>query len=143
MGFPNTETGLRNAGYKFTGTGQCKSCKAPLAWYETPNIKAIPLDEGTLLPHWTTCPDADKYRDKAVDEPRTGQFSSKTDGYKKKPVGISSFDVAVLMKKLEHSTTIQELNGYAEICKTAPEKDKPILREMYVAKAGKLKGAGR
>lgn len=61
-GFPTTETELAKQGYKFTGTGRCKSCRAEIAWYETPKGKSIPLDEGTLAPHWSTCPDADKFR---------------------------------------------------------------------------------
>lgn len=60
--FPTTESGLVQAGYKFDGRGRCKSCHAEIAWYRTPNDKPIPLDEGTLVPHWTTCPDRDKFR---------------------------------------------------------------------------------
>lgn len=141
MSFPTTETGLKAKGYVFSGTGECRSCKAPLAWYDTPKGKAIPLDEGTLLPHWTTCPDSDKYRDKAVDEPKTGQFSNRTDGYRKsKP---STYDVAVLLKKIEKAPTINDLILYGEEAKTAPERDKPILREMYAARLRMLKEGGR
>lgn len=138
MSFPATETGLREQGYKFSGSGNCKSCKAELAWYETPNGKAIPLDEGTLLPHWTTCPDADKYRSDGSGRcaENGAQFSTKTDGYRK----AGSFDVAVLLRKIEHARTINDLALYGEEAKTAPEKDKPVLREMYAVRLKQLKG---
>ncbi|MBC8420261.1 MAG: hypothetical protein H8E10_16875 [Desulfobacterales bacterium] len=57
---------------------QCKTCRAPLTWCETVNGKKMPLDakpikaiqvkEGigevidVYLPHWATCPGADKHR---------------------------------------------------------------------------------
>lgn len=58
----------------------CKSCKAPLNWCETRKGKKMPLDakpfkavqvkEGigevvdVYMPHWATCPGADKHRKK-------------------------------------------------------------------------------
>lgn len=79
--FPTTETGLKEAGYAFENSGKCRGCGAEIAWYSTPKGKKIPLDEGTLVPHWGTCPNANDFRDNT--NPKTGPFSSKTDGYKK------------------------------------------------------------
>lgn len=78
--FPTTETGLKEAGYTFENTGTCRGCGAEIAWYRTPKGKAIPLDEGTLIPHWGTCPNADDFRGP---KPKAGPFSAKTDGYRK------------------------------------------------------------
>ena len=60
--FPDTEQGLADAGYKYQDTGKCRSCGEEIAWYETPNGKMMPLNEGTLEPHWATCPDANNWR---------------------------------------------------------------------------------
>lgn len=62
MIFPTTETALKEAGYVFENTGRCRSCHAEIAWYRTPKGRMIPLNEGTLEPHWSTCPDAEKFR---------------------------------------------------------------------------------
>lgn len=82
MSFPTTETGLKEAGYVFDNSGKCKGCDAEIAWYRTPKGKNIPLDEGTLVPHWSTCPNAADFREEKPN-PRTGAFSTKTDGYKR------------------------------------------------------------
>ncbi len=79
--FPKTETELKEQGYEFNGTGKCRACQAAIAWYRTPKGKSIPLDEGTLEPHWSTCSDPELFRDP---KPKTGPFSTKTDGYKKR-----------------------------------------------------------
>ena len=62
MSFPRTEAELAAQGYKYTGSGKCKACKADIAWYKTPMGKSIPLDEGTMEPHWSTCPRAEEFR---------------------------------------------------------------------------------
>ena len=64
MPFPKTETELAEQGYKFEGTARCSgpNCHAEIAWYKTPRGKRIPLDEGTLEPHWSSCPDAASFR---------------------------------------------------------------------------------
>lgn len=80
MPFPKTETELSAAGYVFINTGHCRDCKAEIAWYRTPKNSSIPLEEGTLEPHWSTCPFADNFRRA---QPGTGAFSNATDGYKK------------------------------------------------------------
>ncbi|HET6329221.1 MAG TPA: hypothetical protein VFF76_00400 [Holophagaceae bacterium] len=60
--FPKTEAQLEEQGYRFSGRAKCKSCGAEIAWYKTPKDKSIPLDEGTMEPHWSTCPNADMHR---------------------------------------------------------------------------------
>lgn len=82
MPFPTTEQGLAEAGYVFEGCGRCRSCDAEIAWYRTPKNRPIPLDEGTLVAHFTTCPDADKFR---KPRPGTGPLSASNDGYKGGP----------------------------------------------------------
>lgn len=62
MAFPTNETELKKQGYRFDNVSKCRGCGAEIAWYETPKGKMIPLDEGTLEPHWSTCPNADSFR---------------------------------------------------------------------------------
>ncbi len=81
MSFPTTETELKAQGYEFDNTGKCRGCSAEINWYRTPRGKTIPLDPD-LKPHWSTCPNADDFREQKHN-PRTGSFSSKTDGYRK------------------------------------------------------------
>lgn len=52
---PNTETALEAAGYIYQNTSTCKGCGEEIAWYSTPTGGMIPLEEGTLDPHPTTC----------------------------------------------------------------------------------------
>lgn len=65
MAFPKTEQELALQGYKFKNSGHCSGCNAEIAWYETPRGKMMPLDEGTLEPHWSTCPKAEQFRGRA------------------------------------------------------------------------------
>jgi hypothetical protein len=64
MPFPRTEQELAEAGYKYEGTRRCSGphCHAEIAWYRTPKGKRIPLDEGTLAPHFQTCLDVKEFR---------------------------------------------------------------------------------
>ena len=64
MPFPRTDEELARAGYEYEGTSRCNglNCRKEIAWYRTPAGKRIPLDEGTLEPHWSTCPDAKEFR---------------------------------------------------------------------------------
>jgi hypothetical protein len=66
MDWPKNDTTLKQAGYKFSGVGKCRNvvCGAEIEWWETPNGKKIPLDPGTMEPHWSTCPGADEFRKK-------------------------------------------------------------------------------
>lgn len=63
-GFPKTEAGLVAAGYKFEKQGKCSSpvCGAEIEWWITPKSKRIPLDAGTLEPHFGTCLDVGAFR---------------------------------------------------------------------------------
>lgn len=80
MQFPKTDTELKAQGYQFDNTAKCRGCNAEIEWWVTPKSKKIPLDPGTMEPHWATCPNADDFREP---KPKTGAFSAKTDGYRK------------------------------------------------------------
>jgi hypothetical protein len=80
MAFPTTEQGLKDAGYSFEGAAKCKGCGAEIVWYRTPKGKMTPLDEGTLVSHFGTCPKAQDFkRDR---NPKSDAPSSKDDGYR-------------------------------------------------------------
>lgn len=57
-----TDTQLKEADYKFENKGRCRSCGAEIEWWLTPKQKHMPLDAGTMQPHWSTCPDAEHFR---------------------------------------------------------------------------------
>ena len=59
-----TDEDLRAAGYVFENTGICRgeTCRQQVEWWLTPKQKHIPLDPGTMQPHWSTCPDAPNFR---------------------------------------------------------------------------------
>ena len=62
--FPKTDTALVAAGYVFDGTGRCsgRDCRAEIEWWITPKNKRIPLNAGSLEPHWVDCPNAKDFR---------------------------------------------------------------------------------
>lgn len=69
--FPDNRRDLEAAGYRYTGSSRCRSCRTEIDWYETPRGKKVPMSavEGTenrenrvLEAHWKNCPDADNYR---------------------------------------------------------------------------------
>lgn len=62
MTFPKTEIELEQAGYEYEGSGKCRACGQEIAWYRTPAGKRMPLEEGTLEPHWAKCPNAKDFR---------------------------------------------------------------------------------
>ena len=62
MAFPKTLDELRTTGYKHTGLANCRACGEPIEWWETPKAKRIPMNHGTAVPHWSTCPNADDFR---------------------------------------------------------------------------------
>lgn len=64
MPFPTTEAEFAAQGYKFTSRSHCRGCGAEIEWWTTPKCKMIPLDPGTLEPHWATCANAEKFRKK-------------------------------------------------------------------------------
>jgi hypothetical protein len=63
-----TKYEMLRAGYKFLGKSKCKSCTAPIEWWQTGRGKKIPLDptpeseHAPVRPHWATCPHADQHR---------------------------------------------------------------------------------
>lgn len=57
-----TDADLKAAGYTFENKARCRSCGAEIEFWLTPKQKHIPLDAGTMQPHFSTCPDADKFR---------------------------------------------------------------------------------
>lgn len=57
-----TDADLKAAGFSFENKGRCRSCKAEIEWWLSPKGKHCPLDAGTMAPHFSTCPDADKFR---------------------------------------------------------------------------------
>jgi len=64
MPFPTTPEGLIAAGYKKMNTSHCQSCNAEMQWYETPRGKKIPMNAGTAIAHFSTCPNAKEFRKK-------------------------------------------------------------------------------
>lgn len=66
MGFPKTHEELEAKGYKWKNDSECRSCKAPISWWETPQGKKIPLQpEGSLHEfeaHFAHCPHASDHR---------------------------------------------------------------------------------
>lgn len=61
-GFPASFAELDAAGYIFKGNSLCRACGTEIRWYETPNKKKIPIDADAKQAHWSTCPDADRFR---------------------------------------------------------------------------------
>ena len=64
MEFPKTKQAFEAAGYKYGGVGVCRSCKAEIVWYISPGGKYNPIDADTMLAHFSTCPDAARFRKK-------------------------------------------------------------------------------
>lgn len=64
MPFPKTDTEAIAQGYKFEKKGHCRgaNCKAEIEWWITPKGKQMPFDPGTMEPHWSTCPDRDRFK---------------------------------------------------------------------------------
>lgn len=56
------------------GHGTCRSCKAHIVWFKTDAGKNMPIDASSVestditldlarhVPHWSTCPDAQRFR---------------------------------------------------------------------------------
>lgn len=64
MPFPRTDIDLAAQGYVFENKAKCRGCGADIEFWLTPKGKHIPLDAGTMEPHWATCPKADDFRGK-------------------------------------------------------------------------------
>ncbi len=64
MPLPTNAIDLQLAGYKFSDKGQCSKCRASIEWWITPKNRKTPLDSGTLITHFATCPNAAEFRKK-------------------------------------------------------------------------------
>ncbi len=62
MTFPKTDTQLTAQGYTFEDKTKCRSCHAEIEFWLTPKGRHMPLNAGTLEPHWSTCPNAKEFR---------------------------------------------------------------------------------
>jgi hypothetical protein len=59
---------LTIAGYRFKYARACRLCNALIEFWSTPDHKLIPLDrqaDERRIPHRSTCPRADEFRQKA------------------------------------------------------------------------------
>ena len=58
-----TDGELRAAGYVYETTRRCygKTCGATIEIWRTPGGKTMPIDPGTMEPHWANCPDRDDF----------------------------------------------------------------------------------
>ena len=78
MPFPRTDNELVEQGYQFENKAKCRVCGADIEFYLTPRGKHIPLDAGTLEPHWSTCPNASEFRKKAPAPDAHAPYPKKT-----------------------------------------------------------------
>ena len=62
MPFPKTETELTEQGYRYDNKSLCRGCDATIEWWITPKGAHMPLDPGTKEPHWSTCPNAARFK---------------------------------------------------------------------------------
>lgn len=67
MPFPKTRTDLQRAGYVFQGHANCKGCEVVIEFWTTPAGRNMPMnrminDDSPAIPHWGSCPKADKFR---------------------------------------------------------------------------------
>lgn len=63
--FPDSFAGLVEAGYVYDSTTRCRGCGEKILFYITPvKKKRIPINADGRAAHFSTCPDADKFRRK-------------------------------------------------------------------------------
>lgn len=65
MPFPETTAELFNAGYRFLRERPCKLCGKSIELWQTPLQRTMPIERAAdqkVIPHWSTCPHADKFR---------------------------------------------------------------------------------
>ena len=77
MALPTTIDELRQQNYKYSGDSECKACGADIEWWETPRGKKIPMNHGTAIAHWSTCPNVADFRANR-DEPLTSKITTAT-----------------------------------------------------------------
>lgn len=64
MAIPDKRADLESFGYSKLNDSQCK-CGAAIEWWATPRGKKMPFfvqKDGTLIPHWSNCPNAADFR---------------------------------------------------------------------------------
>jgi hypothetical protein len=61
MPFPATFAELLKAGYSYSGSGNCRKCRARILWYRTPNDARIPINPDATT-HWSSCPYAKDFK---------------------------------------------------------------------------------
>jgi len=68
MSYPTTKAEAEMQGYKLERSAKCAGCGAEIDFYRTLNHKLIPIDADasgkSFVPHWSTCPEASKFRRK-------------------------------------------------------------------------------
>jgi len=59
-----TDGDLRAAGYRFDRNGVCTgpNCRKKIEWWLTAKGKWMPIDPGTMEPHWSTCVDRKQFK---------------------------------------------------------------------------------
>lgn len=62
MQLPAAKAELNDAGYSFSKKALCRKCQARIEFWRTPKGTLIPLNIGTVVPHWSTCPYANETR---------------------------------------------------------------------------------
>jgi hypothetical protein len=62
MPFPKNDKELIDQGYRLEARIHCRGCGALIEFWLTPAGKHMPLDPGSLKPHWGTCPKANEFR---------------------------------------------------------------------------------
>jgi len=59
--FPNSFDVLHAIGYNYSGSGNCRRCKARILWYRTPQGKRMPMNPDATT-HWASCPYAKDFK---------------------------------------------------------------------------------
>jgi hypothetical protein len=62
MPFPQTIKEMLDQGYKLSNRAECRACGADIEWWSTPHGKKLPVNYGTAIAHWATCPQAALFR---------------------------------------------------------------------------------
>lgn len=63
MPLPTTRPELEARGYRFNDEpAKCRKCKRAILWATTPQNHLMPIDVGTYVSHFATCPYAVLFR---------------------------------------------------------------------------------
>ncbi len=134
--------------YVFTGSGNCRSCDAPLLWFRTPRGKNLPVDdrrevspgrlleEGQtmtaeearerLLPftHWSTCPQASTHRRPRPRPPAEPTKVYLASSYSRRAEMAGH---AAVLREAGLEVTSRWVNGSHELDEAATEDDRARL----------------